>query len=152
MTTRIVFLVGASGVGKTAVAEHLQAHPPWTGRTHFFDSIGVPSPEEMTEGNGGGEGWQRWATARWVDKLASQPPLIQLLEAQTRPSFINEALETHPALEAVIILLDCRREVRRHRLANLRRRPELANPQNGRVGSLSPWPGGCLGFECGRHQ
>jgi hypothetical protein len=27
------------------------------------------------------------------------------------------ALETHPALEAVIILLDCRREVRWHRLA-----------------------------------
>jgi hypothetical protein len=64
-----------------------------------------------------------------VDKLASRPAPIQLLEAQTRPSFINEALETRPALEAVIILLDCRREVRRHRLANLRRRPELANPQ-----------------------
>jgi hypothetical protein len=61
MMRRLVWLVGASGVGKTTVAEVLERRLPWTGNTYFFDSIGVPSPEEMDRRFGGGDGWQQWA-------------------------------------------------------------------------------------------
>ena len=128
MKKRIVFLVGASGVGKTAVAELLETRSPWRGRTHYSDSIGVPSPEEMLRTKGSLEGWQEWMTFEWVERLSREIHPIQLLEGQTRPSFIRRALERHPEVEPVIILLDCRPDVRQHRLANLRGQADLANP------------------------
>lgn len=126
---RVVFLVGASGAGKTTVAEILEARPRWKGHTHYFDTIGVPSPEVMENEFGGGEAWQRWATREWIDRLASDASELHLIEGQTRPSFIVAAAESHPGLEPLIILLDCSAEVRRHRLTELRKRPELANRQ-----------------------
>ncbi|NNM05865.1 MAG: hypothetical protein HKO65_12315 [Gemmatimonadetes bacterium] len=122
---RVVFLVGASGVGKTAVAQVLEARPPWAGNTHYFDTIGVPSAEEMESVFGGGEEWQLWATRQWVNSLAERDAPLHLIEGQTRPSFINEAAEDCPDLEFLIVLLDCNPEVRRHRLTELRQQPEL---------------------------
>lgn len=124
--TRVVFLVGASGTGKTTVAQVLEGRAPWKGHTHFFDSIGVPSTEQMEAEYGSGEEWQRWATQQWVDRLAGCDADPQLIEGQTRPSFIREAAAHHPDLELCIVLLDCAPEVRRHRLTALRERPELA--------------------------
>ena len=69
---RLVWLVGASGVGKTTVAEVLERRMPWIGNTFGFDSIGVPATEEMEGRFGGGDGWQRWATRQWVDSLAAR--------------------------------------------------------------------------------
>lgn len=125
--SRVVFLLGASGVGKTAVAEHLEGRVPWIGRVHYFDSIGVPTPGRMIEEHGSGEGWQKWATEQWVLRLAGSDERLQLLEGQTRPSFVNEALDTAPKLEPILILLNCSAEVRRYRLTELRGRPELAS-------------------------
>lgn len=126
---RVVVLVGASGVGKTTVAEVLAQRSPWRGQTHFLDTIGVPSTEEMEEAHGGGEEWQLWATRHWMDRLSAIDSPLQLLEGSTRPSFVRAAAEPHQELVLQIILLDCSPEVRRHRLAVLRKRPELANPQ-----------------------
>ncbi|MEJ2548351.1 MAG: AAA family ATPase [Gemmatimonadota bacterium] len=122
-----VFLVGASGVGKTTIADVLQERAPWTGHTYHFDDIGVPSPEEMVAEHGSGETWQEWATHRWVERLAAAATPLQLLEGQTRPSFILRAIETHPDLASRIILLDCTPEVRSRRLTEGRNRPELAD-------------------------
>ena len=44
---RVIFLVGASGAGKSAAALELETRAPWSGRTFFFDDIGVPSADEM---------------------------------------------------------------------------------------------------------
>jgi len=126
---RLVVLVGASGAGKTTTAEVLERRPTWRGRTHFFDSIGVPSGEEMEAGDWGGEDWQMWATRQWMDRLAQGDSALQLLEAQTRPTSVLTALAKHDDLKAEIILLDCTIEVRRYRLVELRKRPELANAQ-----------------------
>jgi len=125
----VLFLVGASGVGKTTVAELLAGRSPWAGHTYHFDSIGVPSSDEMERRFGAGESWQKWATRRWVESLASRDGTIQLLEGQTRPSFILPATSRYPALDARIILLDCSSDVRQQRLTDLRGRPELANSQ-----------------------
>lgn len=129
MSRRVVFLIGASGVGKTTVASVLEGRAPWLGNTFYSDTIGVPSPEEMERWQGGGEGWQKWATEQWVTKLAGRNAPLQLLEMQTRPSFILGALETYPEIEPKILLLDCSAEVRRFRLTKLRQRPELASPR-----------------------
>jgi 2-phosphoglycerate kinase len=124
----VVFLVGASGVGKTTVAQVLGERAPWKGNTHYFDTIGIPSADEMESEFGGGEEWQRWATRQWVSRLAGSEASLQLIEGQTRPSFINEAVEDYPDLEVHVVLLDCTPEVRRDRLTRLRQRPELATP------------------------
>lgn len=127
MIKRVVVLVGASGAGKTTVAEVLAGRAPWSGHTYFFDTIGVPSAEEMESGDWGGEGWQMWATRLWMRRLAGMDSPLQLLEGQTRPSFVRTASERHRDLRPEIILLDCSSEVRRYRLVVLRKRPELAN-------------------------
>jgi len=126
---RVVVLVGASGAGKTTVAEILARRAPWRGHTHYFDAIGVPSPEEMASGDWGGEEWQLWATRQWMGRLAANDARLQLLEGQTRPSFVRTASEPHPDLHVEIILLDCSTQVRRRRLVELRGRLELANAQ-----------------------
>ena len=125
---RVEFLIGASGAGKTAVALEIERRGNWSGAVHYFDRVGVPSAEEMERDYGGGEGWQRWATKRWVAELAGNDRQLQLLEGQTRPSFILEAAAAHPALEPLIVLLDCTPEVRGQRLDG-RGQPELANHQ-----------------------
>lgn len=96
---RAVFLLGASGVGKRSVAQYLERRDPWVGRVHYFDSIGVPTAERMVEVHRSGEGWQKWATEQWVFRLGESNERLQLLEGQTRPSFVNEALESAPGLE-----------------------------------------------------
>jgi broad-specificity NMP kinase len=123
---QLIVLIGASGSGKTAVAELLEQRSPWTGHTHYFDSIGVPSVEEM-ESYGGGEAWQRRASEEWVRRIARLRSPLELLEGQTRPSFLQPELMNHPDLEPTIILLDCNPSVRRHRLVELRKQGELDN-------------------------
>lgn len=129
MNRRIAFLIGASGVGKTAVASVLKERGPWKGNTFHSDTIGVPSPEELDQWPGGGEEWQKWATEQWVMKLAERDTPLQLLEMQTRPSFILPAVEAYPQFTHTIVLLECSPEVRRFRLTELRRRPELLDPR-----------------------
>jgi len=124
---KVVFLIGASGVGKTAVAQLLEKRHPWINNTFYSDSIGVPTPEEMERWPRGGEGWQQWATEQWVARMAERSEPIQLLEMQTRPSFILPAVEVFPKLDPQIILLECSASVRVHRLTELRQQPELAN-------------------------
>lgn len=127
---RVVFLVGASGVGKTAVTEVLATRSPWKGAVSHFDDIGVPLPEEMERRFGSGESWQEWATRQWVSDLVERPGPYQLLEAQTRPSFINAALAPHRHVHPTIVLLDCRADVRASRLSRPpRHRPELVTPR-----------------------
>jgi adenylate kinase family enzyme len=51
----IVILTGASGSGKTTIAEEISQQCPDV-RVFRFDSIGVPSPEERIAGWGSGGG------------------------------------------------------------------------------------------------
>ena len=129
MTPRILFVIGASGAGKTAAVEALASRNLPQVKCYFFDHIGVPSPEEMHRDFGGGEQWQAHATTQWVDKLASQPEGgVAVLDGQTRPTFIAAALAHTPAVQARTVLLDCTPDVRATRLAH-RGQPELATAQ-----------------------
>lgn len=123
----LVVITGASGSGKTSVTKALEAAHQGLVQTYFFDSIGVPSHEEMVRQYGSGEGWQRAMTLRWVERLSSvsaRSPV--LLEGQMRLSFVREAVAASKVATCKVILIDCNDDVRRERL-HRRGQPEFAS-------------------------
>lgn len=126
----LVILTGASGSGKTTIAQVLSVRADtksW--RVWFFDSVGVPSPEQMILEYGSGEEWQRHTTKRWIRRIVSEhlPGEHVLLEGQMRIAFIREALAENDIADYRILLVDCDDETRRERLCHDRNSPHLAN-------------------------
>jgi hypothetical protein len=129
MTPAILVVTGASGSGKTAAVRALDARALPGVRCYYFDSIGVPSREEIERDFGDGEKWQAVATERWLERLAADPEHaeVYVLDGQTRPSFVNTAAGRVGVDVVHIVLLDCVYQVRNTRLIELRGQPELAN-------------------------
>jgi shikimate kinase len=127
----ILFLSGASGVGKTSTVEALKAHYHSSSDYAFvhFDSIGVPSPEEMIEQAGSGEGWQELTTYRWIEKIATeyQDKQSVVIEGQVNLDFIESACRKFEIARYFIVLIDCDWETMRKRLVHYRQQPELVN-------------------------
>ena len=127
----LVIMTGASGSGKTAIAETIEKnHPSIT--VLRFDAIGVPSPEVMaTYGSGHqpGGAWQRAMTFKWLERIA--PMLAEgkalLFEGQMRIAFIREALTASKIENARVLCVECDDYTRRQRLTHDRLQPELAN-------------------------
>ena len=95
MTGSLVVLTGASGSGKTTLAHAIKDRYPGKVVVLFFDSIGVPSIEEMKRWGHGyqpGGAWQRAMTLEWFDKLAGilNTGRSVLFEGQMRLAFIRE--------------------------------------------------------------
>lgn len=127
----LVIMTGASGSGKTAIAQAIEEMCPLV--TVFrFDTIGVPSPEAMAAfGNGHqpGGAWQRAMTFEWLERIA---PLLGegktvLFEGQMRVAFLREALHACKIAGARILCVECDEATRRRRLVQDRLQPELAN-------------------------
>src|SRR5215216_4799 len=127
MTHRITFLIGASGAGKTAAAQRLEAAQLASLRICYFDSIGVPDISDMIREYGSGEEWQRVKTHEWVATIRDRYLATSdvLLDGQTRPSFIDEACRVRNVGLFDILLLDCADDIRRARLAE-RHQADLA--------------------------
>ena len=127
---RLIILVGASGAGKTTIANAIEGRRPKVADVIYFDRTGVPTPKAMIAGWGSGEAWQRAATLKWMERLGKmrdrQTPL--LFEGQTRIAFVEEGLRFAGIDDARIILVDCDDAVRSSRLHRERRQPALANP------------------------
>jgi dephospho-CoA kinase len=131
MTGSLVVLTGASGSGKTTLAKTIQERYPEECEVMFFDSVGVPSSEEMKKWGGPDPGatWQRATTLEWFAKLA---PILRagrsvLFEGQMRLAFIHEALVAFEITSAHIVLVDCDDITRAKRLLGERDNPALAN-------------------------
>ena len=126
----LVILTGASGSGKTTIAERIEKQRADQARVFRFDSVGVPSPEERIAGWGSGDGWQRAMTIDWLLRIARQRDALSILfEGQMRLSFIKEGLATAGIGEARVVLVHCDDATRTHRLCNERKQPELANAE-----------------------
>jgi len=127
----LLFVVGASGAGKTAAVHALAARGVPGVRCYHFDTIGVPTPEVMERDWGGGERWQEEVTRRWIERLVANQDGAQcaVLEGQTRPSFIQRWIAGAGVGHARIVLLDCTPAVRAARLAGPRGQPDLATRQ-----------------------
>lgn len=127
---KIFFVIGASGSGKTTVINALDKAGLSEFKTVYFDSIGVPTLEEMSAKYNGPEEWQRIKTAEWVktikETLISDTHVI--LDGQTRPIFIEEACIENGIIAYEAILFDCSDEERTKRLV-ARGHSELANEQ-----------------------
>jgi adenylate kinase family enzyme len=123
------FVIGASGSGKTSAVRELERTGRPDLKTFFFDTIGVPSEQEMIERWGSGAGWQRAMTVEWVKRMRDELGNSNvLLDGQILPSFIAEACEINDVKSYKVILIDCSDKVRKARLLK-RGQPELANKQ-----------------------
>ena len=125
----ILVVTGASGAGKTATVQALEARSIPGVRCFYFDSIGVPTAEAMDRDYGGGEQWQASATAEWLVQLGGLPEGIRLavLDGQTRPSFVVRAAARAAPRAVHVALLDCSSEMRGARLRGPRQQPKLAD-------------------------
>lgn len=65
----LVILTGASGAGKTTIAEAIEHLHGQEFDVFYKDRIGVPPVEEMVDKFGSVKGWQRAATFEWMDRL-----------------------------------------------------------------------------------
>jgi hypothetical protein len=126
----ILVVTGASGAGKTSSVTALEARAQSGTACFYFDSIGVPTPEVIERDFGSGERWQADATNRWIMRMIAEgsPTTVNVLDGQTRPSFVRAALARVSHSRSQIVLLDCDAEVRRVRLV-ARGQGDLAIPQ-----------------------
>ena len=124
----ILFVIGASGVGKTTAVETLAERGLADVACFHFDSIGVPTLEEMSRAFGSTERWQEATTHEWIARLKGRSERFLILEGQTRPSFILAGL-AGTRDTAGIVLLDCTPAVRSQRLRSERQQPELDTSQ-----------------------
>ena len=123
----IYFITGASGAGKTTLLEYLKKkflHKGW--RLFNFDSIGVPSLEEMIKKYGSASNWQEAMTNQWIDKLIHEHNKSHIIiEGQMNLKFIQDRCKKHSFKDYKIILLDCSEEEMIYRLKHKRNQPEL---------------------------
>lgn len=125
----LVVLIGASGAGKTAIANAIEHRHGHQVQVFYFDKIGVPSVDRMIAEYGSGEAWQRAKTFEWMAQLA---PFCKsghsvLFEGQTRLSFLAEAARAAAITAYTPILIDCDDETRSRRLSLDRQQPDLAD-------------------------
>jgi dephospho-CoA kinase len=127
---KLIVLTGASGSGKTTIARSVAAHKPAAAPVVVlhFDSIGVPSPEQVVREYGSPEAWQEQKTFEWFqtirDRYADRAAV--LFEGQMRIAFVQAAVERAEIEHAEIILVDCDDETRLRRLRGERAQPDLA--------------------------
>ena len=126
MDSHLLFVVGASGVGKTAAIQALSARQLPDLACYQFDSVGIPTVEAMVARFGSAERWQEVTTHEWIARLKREVRRFVVLEGQTRPSFIRAALGDR---RAGIVLLDCQPSIRSYRVRANRRQPELDTPE-----------------------
>lgn len=126
-----VILTGASGVGKTSIAQAIEDQARGV-KVYQGDRIGLPSDEIMAAygpANGPGGDSQRGFALYWIGQIAAtlQYEKAVLLETQCRIAFLDESLALHGVSHSRIILVECSDHVRDARLIHDREQPELAN-------------------------
>lgn len=123
----VLFLLGSSGCGKTLLCKALQQHLNRDkSEVLFFDSVGVPSEEEMVKDFGSGENWQRVTTHDWVRKIADRKDkALIVFEGQYRPDFVTEILDGSGIDSYLITVVTCAEAVWSERLRQGRQQPEL---------------------------
>lgn len=125
---KLIFVTGASGTGKTTAIKALEEKGVPGVIFRYFDSIGVPSGEEMIAKYGSLEGWQKHETLNWVERIKnnylSQAAVV--LDGQIRQTFIDEACRAAGVDNYKIIVFVCDDEARDKRLI-ARGHKELAN-------------------------
>ena len=123
---KIIFIIGASGAGKTSTLKNLQERYPNDFEYCYFDSVGVPTELERIAKFGSGGNWQKETTKDWVRKIKENflDSKNVILDGQIRPEYIVEACAENSIENYEVILFDCSDEKRKERLIE-REQPEL---------------------------
>ena len=131
MPKKIIWLTGASGVGKTTLLQNLKEKYSGNSTWEFlkFDSIGVPANEDMVREYGSGENWQKVKTHEWIDKMANQYPdkTLLVMDGQANLEFIKSGFEKQNFTNYQIVLIDCDQEHMLKRLVDERQQAWLAS-------------------------
>jgi dephospho-CoA kinase len=129
---KITFITGCSGAGKSTIVQELQ-HYVNDEQIIFlhFDSIGVPSEEEMIRDCGSGSAWQEKMTYKWVEDIISKYMNHHhvIIEGQVNIDFIRGAFAKFNVTNAHILLVHANNEIRHQRLKINRNQPELVNAE-----------------------
>jgi len=100
-------ITGASGAGKTTVLGALKEHIPWNLLPSLaFDSLGVPTEDEMIRCWDSGRGWQKAMTYFWVQTARAvyrMRPLV-ILEGQFDPQYAFAACSAHRMRHRIALL------------------------------------------------
>lgn len=125
----IFFITGASGVGKTSLLDELKkklSHEEC--EFLHFDSIGVPSVEDMVKEYGSPSAWQKKMTLKWVHDLVNNHDAERIFfEGQVNLKFIQDAFKHYGFTDYQVVLIDCSEEEMASRLIHQRGQPELLN-------------------------
>lgn len=127
----VLVVTGASGAGKTTLARRLaDLSLPGVG-CYEFDTIGIPTSEEIRARFGDGATFQRWALHEWMGRLTRNADKVQVavLDAQVPLHAARDAFVEHGIGVNRIVLLDCNEAERNARLRGSRGQPELATAQ-----------------------
>ena len=128
MLKYIFFITGASGTGKTSLVSDLEKkykYKNW--KFLHFDSIGIPSLDEMVRQYGSVENWQKNTTYVWIKKMLTEcsDKEIIIFEGQVNLEFINEGFAKNNFSDYKIVLLDCNEDIMIKRIVECREQPEL---------------------------
>jgi cytidylate kinase len=129
----IYFISGASGVGKTTLVSQLDgkygSRPDWL--FLHFESIGVPSVEEMKSTCGSVENWQRKTTQVWIERMLNefQSKSVIVFEGQVSLHFVEQGFAAQNFSDYKIVLVDCSEKNMNHRLSKERMQPELVTDE-----------------------
>ncbi len=128
MYPKIIFVIGASGSGKTSNLKKLETENPNNFHYCYFDGFGVPSEADVVPKFGSWENWGKITTNRWLDAIQKnykdERPAV--FEGQIKPEYIEAACRERNIKEWTIILVTCSDEERKRRLIQ-RKQPELIN-------------------------
>jgi dephospho-CoA kinase len=129
---KITFLTGCSGAGKSTIVQALQ-HQINEEQVAFlhFDSIGVPTLEEMIRDYGEPSKWQEQMTYNWIEIITNKYLHYQqvIIEGQVNIDYILRAFKKFNITNAQILLIHAGDKVRHERLKINRNQPELVNEQ-----------------------
>ncbi len=122
----IIFITGASGVGKTTLIEYMKENNEDSRYAFYhFDSIGIPSGEEMAKY----DNWQKQTTFEWIERLIESytHDKVVFLEGSTSMTYIIEGFADNKFDNYKLALVDCLEEEMVSRLIHKRKQPELVS-------------------------
>jgi hypothetical protein len=127
----VLVVFGASGAGKTTLVRGIAAQGLDGVGCYYFDSMGIPSVEEMVARFGDGAAFQAWGLDQWLRRIVRNEDRVRLaiLDAQVRPSAVRAAFAAHSIAVGRMVLVDCAAEERSARLRGARGQPELATAE-----------------------